>query len=352
VRIRATPRATPLDGDAAGSASADGGAGTSVAFVPRTTPRMRDRRLERGTTMRGNLVLGVALSSSAFISIATRDGVAAPTRGRGPLVLTSFLQNGRTDVWRNEVLEFRFSAPLRRGSVTDRTLQIGRLTPSGLLDSADGARVVAGNVVRFDTRRTQANYDASRRPGGTWVEGDRPEGLMANGTYTVRVPSKPGAPSLKSRDGRAIFQGFAGTFVTNDQCIDAAEGQPSFVGDHGTGLLGFDPPRSGPQGLVEENAAIVLEFSEPVLSRSLVPGATVIVRRAATGASVPGSIVPDPSAPSGRRYLFVPDGGYGFGAQGQGWGITVSLTTGINDIAGNALKRAVGAQEFRTRDAE
>jgi hypothetical protein len=302
--------------------------------------------------MRASRVVFGVTALVVIAAAASRPSVAAPVRTQGPLVLTSFVQDGRTDVWRNEVLEFRFSQPLRRGSVTDRTLRIGRLTTSGFLLPADGARVVTGNVVRFDTRRTQANYDASRRPNGTWIEGDRPEGLMAYGTYTVRVPATPGAPSLRTRDGRAIAQPFAGTFVTNDQCIDAAEGQPWFIGDHGTGLLGFDPPRSGALGLVDENASIVLEFSEPVLSTSLVPGTTVLVTRLRDGTAVPGTISPDAYAPSGRRFLFTPAGGFGVDAAGRGWDIAVRLTTGITDIAGNPLKRAVGAQEFRTRDAE
>jgi hypothetical protein len=302
--------------------------------------------------MRASQVLCGAAAMLVIVAAASRPSSAAPARTQRPLILTSFVQSGRTDVWRNETLEFRFSTPLRKGSVTDRTLRIGQVQPDGLFLPAEGARIVTGNVVRFVTRRTQANYDASQQRNAWFVEADRPEGLMAFGTYTVRVPAALGSPTLKSRDGRAIVQPFTATFVTNNQCADPEEGQPSFVGDHGTGLLGFDPPRSGPQGLVEAGASIVIEFSEPVLSTSLVPGATVLVTRRIDGAPVAGSITADPWAPSGRRYLFTPTAGFGSDAAGQGADVVVRLTTGITDIAGNPLQRAFGPAEFRTRAAQ
>ena len=122
--------------------------------------------------MRTTLVLGVALLSAVFTAVASREGVAAPMRERGPLVLTAFVQSGRTDLFRNGVLEFRFSTPLRRGSVDQRTLQINEITPQGS-KPAEGSRILSGNVVVFDPRRSQANLDAARRWNSTFVEADR-----------------------------------------------------------------------------------------------------------------------------------------------------------------------------------
>lgn len=292
------------------------------------------------------IVCGAAVVVVA--AVASRPTDAATSPARGALVVTAFVQGGRTDVWRNEVLEFRFSAPLRRGSVGERTLMIGRVAPEGFYP-APGARIVSGNVVRFDTRRTQANYDASQRKNAIYVESDRPEGLMGYSAYTVRIPATPGAPTLRTRDGRPISQSFTSTFTTSDRCVDAVEGQPWFIGDHGTGLLGFDPPRGEANGLVEANASIVLEFSEPVLSTSLVPGTTVLVRSLNTGAPIAGTIAADSDAPSGRRYLFTPTTTFGSFAPGYGTDFDVRLTTGITDIAGNPLKRAFGSATFRSR---
>ena len=301
--------------------------------------------------MRSRLVLGVAALSAVLLGVATRESVAAPWRSGNALVLTAFPQGGRTDLWRNEVLEFRFSAPLRKGSVGERTLMIGRVTPEGFYP-AQGARVVTGNVVRFDTRRTQANYEASRRGNAAYVEADRPEGLMGYSTYTVRIPATPGAPVLRSRDGRPLLQSFTGTFATSDKCIDPVEGQPWFIGDHGTGAIGFDPPRSPVLGLAEANASIVIEFSEPVLSTSLVLGKTLLVTAIVTGKQVPGTIAVDGSEPSGRRFRFTPTTTFGSNAPGNGNDIQVSLTTGVTDIAGNPLKRSFTAPVFRTRAPE
>jgi hypothetical protein len=296
------------------------------------------------------VVLGVA-AVAVIAAAAGQDSVAAPAARQRPLVLTSFVQNGRTDLWRNEILEFKFSARLRRGSVDERTLQIGRLTTEGFVPDS-GARVVFGNVVLFDTRRTQANYDALRYPNAPYVEADRPDGLLPNSRYVVRIPTAPTTRVLKSCDGRAIVQPFTGGFSTTHWCIDAREGQPSFVGDHGTGLLGFDPPRSSVVGLVESYASIVLEFSEPVLESSLVPGTTVLVTRVVDGAPIAGTIAVDGTEPSGRRFVFSPTGGFGTDGFGYGRDVLVRLTKGITDLAGNPLQREIGPVIFRTRAPE
>jgi hypothetical protein len=287
---------------------------------------------------------GFVLASAVVVAATQR-----PARAAGaPLVLTSFVQKGRTDVRRNEVLEFRFSTKVKAASVGDVSLAIEETGGPGGPVKALGARVLRGNSVLFDPQRTQANYDNSRKANATVVEKDRPAGFAAFQDFRVSLPSA--GVTLKSAAGAKLLAGFSGSFRTNGTYDDPVPGQPYFVGDHGTGLLGFVPPKSG--GLVEENASIVLEFDEPVLPDSLDPSSTVKVERVATAEQVPGRIVTDPNDPSGRRVLFVPAAGFGSDTPNQrGWLIRVTLTTGVTDLAGNALQRPIVFAAFETRYA-
>ena len=124
---------------------------------------MRSKKLPQAIT----LGLAVALCSTLFLAgaetaQAKRRRRYNPRLARAPLVMTSFVQDGRIDVRRNEMLLFKFSALLRKKTVDDRSLRIAESTGTGLR-SAPGARVVRGNEVRFDSTRTQRNYDESRK---------------------------------------------------------------------------------------------------------------------------------------------------------------------------------------------
>lgn len=281
-------------------------------------------------------VLGAAAVFGAGIGIGLAPpGVAAPAPSRGPLLLTSFLQRGRTDVRRNEILEFRFSVPLRKGSVDLRTLQVNELTPAGA-KPAVGARIVVGNTVRFSPRRTQRNYDEAQRPNSIVTGEDHVLGFSGGATYEVRLRSGSVIRSLRGRQGQRLARAFVATFRTNDLYDDPVEGQPSF-----SGVLGFSPPRHSSNGLVDDGAAIVLDFSEPILASSMRLGDTVLVTRTSSGEAVPGALSADPVANS-SRFLFVPEGGWNAAAAGQWGDVHVALTTGITDLAGNPLKRPFG----------
>jgi len=300
--------------------------------------------------MRSNPVLiASAVASAVFVScVGGQSAEATPDETR-PLVLTSFVQRGRTDVYRNEVLVFRFSTALKPGSVDWHSLQVNELIPAGSKPAA-GARIVSGNTVRFDPRRSQRNYDESQLPNSTWFEMDHPEGMTGLAAHEVRLNVAAARTTLRSRGGRRLATPYVATFSTSNVCVDPVPGQPAFIGDHGTGLIGFEPPRSGATGLVDADAVVVFEFSEPVLSASLVPGVTVIVTKITTGQQVAGAVVPDPDAASGRRFLFVPTGVWGADTKNkQGWDVQIALTKGITDLAGNTLKRAVSFPVFRTR---
>lgn len=291
-----------------------------------------------------------AVVTAAAVGVFAESGQAAPVKTRGALVLTSFVQNGRTDVMRNEPLEFKFSVAVRKGSVDDRSARVNESTGTGT-KPAIGARIVRGNTIKFDPQRTQRNYDASKEPNTLeGVEKDHPTGFSSYQDYEVEFPAQPDLHVVKSTLSMPLQQFFSGTFRTTGAFIDPVPGQPYFVGDHGTGLLGFEPPRSGATGLVDEDALVVLEFSEPINIDTLDPSTTVLVSRITVGEYVPGYIKADANSPSGRRFLFVPSVGFGSDVVNlQGWDVQVTLTSGITDLAGNPLKRPVTFPVFRTR---
>lgn len=267
---------------------------------------------------------------------------AAPSRRPG-LYVTSFVQKGRTDVRRNEVLEIRFSEKVRRASVNERTVQVNEIGPTGARPAV-GARIVQGNVVRFTPRRTQRNYDASRLPNSTVTEEDHPLGFSANAAFEVRVRAGRGVTTVRGRGGRRIAAGFVATFGTGALYDDPVPGQPSFTGVQGTGMLGFDPPRNPANGLVDDDARAVIEFSEPIDAATLRLGDTVRVTLASTGDPVPGALVVGVTPPVGSTYYFEPEGGWDAASDGRFDDVVFSLTTGITDLAGNPLERPFGPQ--------
>jgi hypothetical protein len=279
------------------------------------------------------------MASAAVFATFSRDGIAAPGPSSGRFLLTSFVQRGRTDIRRNEVLEFRFSAPLRRGSVDERTLQVVELIPEGRRPVV-GARIVQGNVVLLDPRRSQRNYDAAQLPDSTVTERDHEIGFSASARFEVQIRDGASKTVLRARDGRRISRRYLGAFSTNALYDDPVPGQPSF------GAMGFKPPPASAFGLVEPDASIALTFSEPVLPESVRLGETVLVRRISDGSVVEGTIVPDPANKNLTTYLFAPTGGFG-----PDVAVSVAISTGVTDLAGNALQRPVGSLAFATKSA-
>jgi len=311
-------------------------------------------RRARGSTARrfaGGLAVGgiaVVVAASAGVAEAKRPKVD-PALLRAPLVLTSFVQNNRLDVRRNEPLTFKFSAVLRKGSLDSRSLRVLQQTGSGA-KQATGALIGRNNVVTFDPTRSQRNYDDSQRPDSVVTGGDNAGGFASFTDFVVQIPGPPNLHTLQNSRGNRILQQFSGSFRTNGTYFDSTAGQPYFIGDGGTGNLGFDPPRSGSTGLVDEDALIELEFNEPVDIDTLDPSSTVLVTRVRVNEAVPGYVRLDPNDRSGRKFQFVPSLGFGSDeANLAGWDIQVILTEGIKDLAGNSLKRPYTAPLFRTR---
>jgi len=299
-------------------------------------------------------VAGVAIAAMV-VGVFAPDAQAKrkrrydPKLGRKPLVMTSFVQNGRTDVRRNEKLTFKFSALLRGGSVSHRSVRIAASTSTGFRD-ATGAIRARGTKVIFDPTRTQKNFQDSKKKNTLITCKDNPKGFGSFQEYTVFLPAPPELEVLKNQRRQPILQSFTGDFRTNAKYDDPVKGQPSFIGDFGTGKLGFDPPVGGSTGLVDEDATILFEFSEPIDISTLDPSSSVIVTRVAIGEQVPGIIKADPNQRCGHRFLFVPSLGFGSDEANQsGWDIEVTLTTEVADLAGNHLKRPKVFPIFRTR---
>jgi hypothetical protein len=288
--------------------------------------------------MRSKRALWTAVVVGAgIVASAAPDGVAATAHRR--LILTGFLQLGRTDVGRNEILEFRFSVPLRADSVSGRTLMVNELIPDGE-KPAVGARIVSGNTVRFDPRRSQRNYDDAILPNSVVVERDHELGFTARANYMVRIRSGPDVTTLRATSGVRIANAFTTSFGTGDRYYDdPVPGQPFFGGDGGAGLVGFDPPRHEASGAVDDDASLVFGFSEPILPSSMRLGETVLVMRASTGAAIPGALYLAPGDGSGRRYLFTPTGGWSAATDGHPYDVAVHVTTGVTDLVGNPLRR-------------
>jgi hypothetical protein len=306
---------------------------------------------------------GVAAALAVFalgaeIADARKRARIDPDLYRRPLVLTSFRQADRVDVRRNEVLVFRFSAVVRRNSLDGRSFRVLQQTGVGG-KPAVGALIAKANAVLFDPTRTQRNYDDSRRPRSGVALADHPLGFGAFTDYAVQVPAPPEGHVLRNARGAPIVRRYDASFRTSGTYADPVPGQPSFVGDAGTGNLGFEPPRSASTGLVDEDALIRLEFSEPIDIDSMDPTSTVLVTRVRVNESVPGSIRIDPNDRTGRVFQFVPSLGFGSDlANGTGWEVQVTLVgddpatpaiEGIRDLAGNPLKRGVTLPVFTTR---
>ena len=311
---------------------------------------------QSSTSARRSRLSRIALGAAAgAVVIGAAAGTAEARRKldprlfTNPLVLTSFLQSGRIDVHRNEPLLFRFSAILRKGSVDNRSLRVTEVTGTGLRPAV-GALITKNNTIKFDPTRTQRNYDESRKRNAPVIDKDNPEGFASFMDFSVHIPGPPEFHVLRNRQGAGIIQSFLSDFRSDGTYDDPVLGQPIFIGSNGTGQLGFDPPKSGSTGLVDEDAVIILEFNEPISIDSLDPSTTVLVRRVTVNEYVPGFVRIDPSDRSGRRFHFVPSLGFGSDeANLSGWDIEVQLTQGIVDLAGNPLKRPFIAPLFRTR---
>lgn len=254
------------------------------------------------------------------------------------LAVTYFSHTARTDVYRNSVLELRFTAPVKWKSATNRTIRV--LTGPNLLTPEAGALQVDGNIVYFyPTRTHEAFHRDGRNLPGKSILPDKPFGFESLANYQLFIPGPPTLKTLQNKAGRSIVKGYFSSFQTSELYEPELE-PPWYIGIDGTGQLGFSPPMKFDETLQEwvvpYDAQILIQFNEVIDPASMDPGTSVLVQNQDVLDSfgrpidVPGTLKPSRDA---TMYSFVPSFHFGTGP----YRIAVTLTLDIKDLAGNPL---------------
>jgi hypothetical protein len=270
------------------------------------------------------------------------SGGQAGTPADASLFVTYFNLNARTDVYRNGMLEIRFSAPVKKNSLSARTFRV--LTGPSLMTPIEGALIRGGtygmpgdaSTVYFDPTRSQAQVDRyeTDTPLDT-IKRDRPFGFEPLAFHQIFLPAPPQSrKSLQNLAGKPIVQEYYANFTTSEAYTPELD-QPTCVGMNGSGQLGF-VPEAAQDGSVAFDAHVVLEFDEPISPASMNPGVTVLVKNEdvldylGRPIDIPGTLV---ASNDGLRYSFLPSFHYGTGP----YRISVTTTFDITDLAGNPL---------------
>lgn len=247
---------------------------------------------------------------------------------------------GTTNVFRDNVIQFVFTAPVDFSTLDQRTIKIG--VPSGptLFIDAKGSYYgyvvkvfdpVSGGFVAKRTYRNRVIFDPTSRLAAQ--ESDKnPYGFLENSTYAVTVPGIDTGETkvVKSVDGRPNLQTFTTSFRTTAIYLQDYI-QPSIVS-----VTGVDAPLIPLDGRtsVDSRADVVATFSEPMLPSSFDTASSFRVFNASLGRYVTGSIR---TSPDGKSFTYRPAFGYGRGPSN----ITVTLTTAIADRSGNVLDKGL-----------
>jgi hypothetical protein len=310
----------------------------------------KESRMSRRPSAR--LLFTLALAGLVAAPLLGCGGGASGTPANADLIVTYFNVPNRTDVYRNQPLELRFSAPLDPASVNDRTIRVR--TGADLATPVSGALIVDGNKVIFDPTRSQVQVDRL----GPDAPEDQPFGYDALADYQVIVPGPPDLKTLKNLAGRPILSSWFATFSTSDSYLPELV-QPKFVGVNDSGNLGYDPEPPAGAGIdpvdgqteVPYDSQIIMVFSEPIAPESMDPTKSVLVENLDVRepntpptpfvpARVPGTLR---SSSDGRTWTFVPSFSYGPGP----YRMRVTMTQDITDLAGNPLEAPV-KKYFRT----
>ncbi|MHC4860386.1 MAG: Ig-like domain-containing domain, partial [Planctomycetota bacterium] len=276
--------------------------------------------------------------AALLVSCGGHSGGSKGKPNNEDLAVTYFSHGGRTDVYRNDVLEVRFTAPIKWKSISDRTFRV--LTGPNLLTPEAGALELDGNRILFHANRTNEGYHRDGRDDpGQSIPPDKPFGLESLSNYQIFIPGPPDLKTLQNKAGRPIVKSFFSSFQTSDLYIPELE-PPEFIGIDGTGQLGFIPDLIFDdviqEWVVAFDAQVVLQFSEVIDPATMDPGSTLLVRNEdvldglGRPIEVPGTLKP---SRDGTRYFFVPSFHYGTGP----YRISVTMTLGIQDLAGNPL---------------
>lgn len=127
--------------------------------------------MPRRTSIR--VLSALVVAAVAVLPLAGCGGGAAGTSADDDLIVTYVNIAQRTDVYRNQMIEMRFSAPIAPETLSERTVRV--LTGPNLQTPVTGALILDGEKVYFDPTRTQAQVDRS----GPNSEMDHPFGFEA-----------------------------------------------------------------------------------------------------------------------------------------------------------------------------
>jgi len=103
------------------------------------------------TARRAAFALPLALAIVLLASACGGGGSSGPghkSEDEIDLVVVSFSHAGRTDVYRNQPVVLTFNVPVKRSSVTDRTIQVR--TGPNLRTVAKGRYEIDGNEVTYN----------------------------------------------------------------------------------------------------------------------------------------------------------------------------------------------------------
>jgi hypothetical protein len=247
---------------------------------------------------------------------------------------------GTANVFRDNVIQFVFTAPVDFQTLNQRTIRIG--VPSGptLFIDAEGSYYryilkafdpVSGTFVPKRTYRNRVIFDPTSRQEQD-ITKQNPYGFLENSLYSVTVPGIDSGETkvVKSEDGRPNLQTFTTTFRTTASYLQDYR-QPSIVS-----VTAVDAPNIPLDGRtsVDSRADIVATFSEPMLPATFDTNSSFRVFNASLGRYVTGTIR---TAPDGLSFTFRPAFGYGRGPSN----VTVTLTTALADRSNNVLDKGL-----------
>jgi hypothetical protein len=271
-------------------------AGTvSYAAATRIAEFKPDAALSSATAYTATVTTGVKdvagnrLAADVTVSFSTRDEIP-------PAVSSVFPGNGATGIPASTIVSAVFSEPMDAATINGSTVTL-RETSSGA--------AVAGTVTYNSSERTVSFA---------------PSTALSNSTgYTLTITTE-----VKDLGGNAMTAAFASVFTT-------------VAADTTSPAVSSTSPSNGAGG-VAVGAAVQVTFTEP-MEPATINATTIALRNSSTGAAVAGSVVYDISA---RTATFTPAT-----ALANATGYTLTVGTGVRDLAGNALA-AVFTASFTT----
>ncbi len=294
-------------------------------------------------------------AAAAVLAGTAALGAGAPSAdAKGNLIVKRFLLGrlepntdqfiatggrGTTNAFRDNVIQFVFTAPVDFSTLNERTIRIG--VPSGpvLFIDAEGSYYryvvkefdpVSGTFVPKRTYKNRVIFDPTSRQEPTIKQ--NPYGFLENSVYSVTVNGIDNGETkvVKSEDGRPNLQTFTTTFRTTFTYLQDYK-QPSIVKVEAVDAPGV--PLDG-RTAVDSRADVIAYFSEPMLPSTFDTNSSFRVFNASLGRYVTGTIRP---SPDGLSFAYRPAFGYGRGPSN----ITVTLSTSLTDRSNNVLDKGL-----------